>query len=31
MIISIFIRYVDRIPTIKDLIKRLNEDFFKLH
>src|SRR5690625_415576 len=32
MIISFFIRYVERIPTIKDLIKRLNEDFvFKLH
>ena len=32
MIISIFIRYVERIPTIKDLIKRLNEDFvFKLN
>lgn len=26
MIISIFIRYVERIPTIKDLIKRLSED-----
>ncbi|MFD1039689.1 IS1182 family transposase [Virgibacillus byunsanensis] len=32
MIISIFIRYVERIPTIKDLIKRLNEDIaFKLN
>ncbi|MBP1970986.1 transposase [Virgibacillus natechei] len=32
MIISIFIRYVERIPTIKDLIKRLNDDFvFKLN
>src|SRR5690625_5591102 len=32
MIISVFIRYVERIPTIKDLIKRLNEDFvFKLN
>lgn len=31
-IISIFIRYVERIPTIKDLIKRLNEDIaFKLN
>lgn len=27
MIISIFIRSVERIPTIKDLIKRLNDDF----
>lgn len=27
MIITIFIRYVERIPTIKDLIKRLNDDF----
>jgi len=25
-IISTFIRYVERIPTIKDLIKRLNRD-----
>src|SRR5690625_1617386 len=32
MIISVFIRYVERIPTIKDLIKRLNEDIaFKLN
>jgi len=32
MIISVFIRYVERIPTIKDLTKRLNEDFvFKLN
>jgi|SRR5690625_2919855 len=32
MIITIFIRYVERIPTIKDLIKRLNDDFvFKLN
>src|SRR5690625_2167717 len=32
MIISIFIRYVERIPTIKDLIKRLNDDIaFKLN
>ena len=32
MIISCFIRYVERIPTIKDLIKRLNDDFvFKLN
>src|SRR5699024_1128038 len=31
MIISIFIRYVERIPTIKDLVKRLNHDIaFKL-
>src|SRR5699024_5030233 len=31
MIISVFIRYVERIPTIKDLIKRLNDDVaFKL-
>jgi|SRR5690625_709512 len=27
MIITFFIRYVERIPTIKDLIKRLNDDF----
>src|SRR5690625_2836798 len=32
MIISIFIRYVERIPTIKDLIKRLKDDIaFKLN
>lgn len=32
MIISFFIRYIERIPTIKDLIKRLNDDFiFKLN
>ena len=32
MIISAFIRYVERIPTIKDLVKRLNEDIaFKLN
>src|SRR5690625_5334924 len=32
MIITIFNRYVERIPTIKDLIKRLNDDFvFKLN
>jgi len=32
MIISVFIRYAERIPTIKDLIKRLNEDIaFKLN
>ena len=31
MIITLFIRYVERIPTIKDLIKRLNHDIaFKL-
>ncbi len=31
MIISIFIRYVERIPTMKDLIKRLENDIaFKL-
>src|SRR5690625_1251669 len=31
MLITIFIRYVERIPTIRDLIKRLNDDFvFKL-
>jgi len=30
MIITVFIRYVERIPTIKDLInKRLNDDFSK--
>src|SRR5699024_5582229 len=26
MIISVFIRYVERIPTIKDLVKRLGDD-----
>src|SRR5690625_5472195 len=32
MIISFFIRYVERIPTIKDLIKRLDDDIaFKLN
>ncbi|GEM01889.1 transposase [Halolactibacillus halophilus] len=32
MIISVFIRYVERIPTIKDLVKRLNEDIaFKIN
>ncbi len=32
MIISIFIRYIERIPTIKDLVKRLNDDIaFKLN
>ena len=32
MIISCFIRIVECIPTIKDLIKRLNDDFiFKLN
>lgn len=32
MIISMFVRIVERIPTIKDLIKRLNDDFvFKLN
>ncbi len=32
MIISMFVRIVERIPTIKDLIKRLNEDIaFKLN
>lgn len=32
MIISIFIRYVERIPTIKDLIKRLDDDIaFKMN
>ncbi|WP_077300748.1 IS1182 family transposase [Virgibacillus pantothenticus] len=32
MIISFAVRYVERIPTIKDLIKRLNEDIaFKLN
>src|SRR5699024_8296632 len=31
MIISAFIRYVERLPTIKELIKRLNDDVaFKL-
>lgn len=32
MIITLFIRYIERIPTIKDLIKRLNDDIaFKLN
>ncbi|GAA0310814.1 hypothetical protein GCM10008924_30500 [Gracilibacillus halotolerans] len=32
MIISTFVRYVERIPTIKDLIKRLHDDIaFKLN
>src|SRR5699024_5448470 len=32
MIISIFIRYVERIPTIKDLVKRLHQDIaFKIN
>src|SRR5690625_5211444 len=32
MIISVFIRYVERIPTIKDLIKRLHHDIaFKIN
>jgi len=32
MIITFFIRYVECIPTIKDLLKRLNDDFdFKLN
>ncbi len=32
MIISVFIRYIERIPTIKDLVKRLNHDIaFKLN
>ena len=32
MIISIFVRYVERIPTIKDLVKRLHDDIsFKLN
>src|SRR5699024_5223251 len=32
MINSVFIRYVERMPTIKDLIKRLNNDIaFKLN
>ena len=32
MVISVLIRYVERIPTIKDLIKRLNDDIaFKLN
>ena len=32
MIVSVFIRYVERIPTIKDLIKRLDNDIaFKLN
>src|SRR5690625_1689406 len=32
MIISVFVRYVERIPTIKDLVKRLDDDIaFKLN
>src|SRR5699024_7124002 len=32
MIISVFIRYVERIPTIKDLVKRLQDDIaFKIN
>ncbi len=32
MIISMFVRIVERIPTNKDLVKRLNDDFvFKLN
>src|SRR5699024_235621 len=32
MIISVFIRYVERIPTIKDLVKRLHHDIaFKIN
>ncbi|MFD1849672.1 IS1182 family transposase [Oceanobacillus bengalensis] len=32
MIISTFVRYIERIPTIKDLIKRLHDDIaFKLN
>lgn len=32
MIVSFFIRYVEKIPTIADLIKRLNRDLaFKLN
>src|SRR5690625_4183909 len=32
MIISTFVRYVERIPTIKDLVKRLHDDIaFKLN
>ena len=32
MIISIFVRYVERIPTIKDLVKRLQDDIaFKIN
>lgn len=32
MSISIFIRYAERMPTINDLIKRLNEDLsFKIN
>lgn len=32
MIISLFVRYVERIPTIKDLVKRLHDDIaFKLN
>lgn len=31
MIVSVFARYIERIPTIKDLVKRLNHDLsFKL-
>jgi transposase len=32
MVISFFVRYVERIPTIKDLVKRLHDDIsFKLN
>lgn len=32
MIISYLVRIVERIPTIKDLVKRLNDDFvFKMN
>ncbi len=32
MIISVFIRYIERIPTIKDLVKRLHHDIaFKIN
>ena len=32
MIISLFVRYIERIPTIKDLVKHLNDDIaFKLN
>ena len=32
MVISVFVRYIERIPTIKDLVKRLHHDIaFKMN
>jgi len=32
MVISVFVRYIERIPTIKDLIKHLHHDItFKMN